>query len=175
MNETLNWKTICTNTLVAINDIKLRNFQYKFIMRIIPTNKFLQKCGIADSALCDFCNMIIETTDNLFWECTHTQEFWTELCNFLTEFNTDLILNLPRVFFGLTFTTNKPDARLKNFLILLGKYFIFGNKYRKTIPTLNHFKHYLCKRIKIEKVIYFMKDKLAQFKTIWGRFRNFKI
>ena len=105
MNETLNWKTIYTNTLVAINDIKLRNFQYKFIMRIIPTNKFLQKCGIADSALCDFCNMIIETTDNLFWECTHTQEFWTELCNFLTEFNTDLILNLPRVFFGLTFTT----------------------------------------------------------------------
>ena len=175
INETLNWKTIYTSTLVATNDIKLRNFQYKFIMRIIPNNKFLQKCGIADSALCEFCNMVIETTGRLFWECTYIQQFWTEICKFLTDFNIGLILNLPRVFFGLTFTMNEPDSRLKNFLILLGKYFIFSNKYRKTIPTLNHFKYYLCKRIKIEKEIYFMKDKLTHFETIWGRFRNFKM
>ena len=139
-------------TMVATNDIKLGNFQYKCIMRIIPTNKFLQKCDIADSALCDFCNMVIETTDHLIWECMHTHQFWKELCNFLTEFNIDLVLNLPEVFFGLTFTINKPDTLLINFLTLLGKYFIFSNKYRKkTIPTLNHFKHYLCKRIKLKK------------------------
>ena len=40
-NEGLNWNKIYTNRLQAIKDIRLQNFQYKCLMRIIPTNKYL--------------------------------------------------------------------------------------------------------------------------------------
>ena len=53
-------------------DMKLRGFQYRYLNRIVPTNKFLTKCPIVSSSLCEFCNMEIETTHHLFWECIHT-------------------------------------------------------------------------------------------------------
>ena len=69
VDENLNWKLIFTNTLKATNEIKLQNFQYKYLLRFIPTNKHLLKCNIGTSALCDLCVMEIETVNHLFWEC----------------------------------------------------------------------------------------------------------
>ena len=83
--ENINWKTIYTTSLKATKDIKLQNFNYKFLMRIIPTNKFLLKCNIGHTALCEFCSMEIETLNHLFWECIHVQHFWTNLSVFLQE------------------------------------------------------------------------------------------
>ena len=40
-DEGLNWNKIYTNRLQATKDIRLQNFQYKCLMRIIPTNKYL--------------------------------------------------------------------------------------------------------------------------------------
>ena len=57
-NENLNWRAIYL-VQKSTNDIRLRNFQYKHLMRIIPTNQFLTKCHITSSTLCDFCNMEI--------------------------------------------------------------------------------------------------------------------
>ena len=39
-DETLHWKNIYLTVFKSANDIKLRNFQYKYIMRIVPTNQF---------------------------------------------------------------------------------------------------------------------------------------
>ena len=47
------------NRLQATKDIRLQNFQYKCFMRIIPTNKYLLKCKIEETALCEFCTMEI--------------------------------------------------------------------------------------------------------------------
>ena len=174
-NQNLNWKKIYTISLAATKDVKLRNFHYKYIMRIIPTNKFLLKCGIGESALCDFCNMEIETIDHLFWQCKHVQTFWTEFSHFLSDLNIDIEFNLINIAFGFTITIGKPEIMLKNFLIILGKYFIFRGRCLKIIPTLNQFKSFLRNRIKIEKEIYFMKDKLAQFEIMWGKFDTFTL
>ena len=43
-NSELNWKSIYTLPFKTIIDTKLREFQYKYIMRIIPTNTYLFKC-----------------------------------------------------------------------------------------------------------------------------------
>ena len=45
--------------------------------------------------------------------------------------------------------------------------FIFKNKCLKTQPTISHFKVYLSQRINVEKHIYFIKNRLAQFDTKW--------
>ncbi|MCG7875526.1 MAG: reverse transcriptase domain-containing protein [Candidatus Thiodiazotropha endolucinida] len=142
INENLNWKIIYTIAIYATNDIKLRNFQYKYLMRIIPTNTFLLKCNIASSALCDFCLMDIESINHLFWECRHVQHFWMDLSNLLQECNLDLALNLKTITFGITHGLKKLDTQVKNYIILLGKYYIFKNKYQKKyqqLYTLNCF------------------------------------
>ena len=84
-NEELNWKKICTTPILATGDIKIREFQYKCLKRIIPSNVFLHKCKLVDSSLCDFCHMEIETVNHMFWECMYVQTFWMQLKNCLNE------------------------------------------------------------------------------------------
>ncbi|KAH3784623.1 hypothetical protein DPMN_162584 [Dreissena polymorpha] len=63
----------------------LRNFQYNYIHRIIATNKYLFKCKLSNSNLCDFCSENIETIEHLFWECKHIQPIWNQLVSFLEQ------------------------------------------------------------------------------------------
>ena len=50
-----------------------------------------------------------------------------------------------------------------NFVIFLAKYFIFQIKQNKLVPNIHVFKYYLSNRIKIEKEIAMLNDKLAFF------------
>ena len=140
-------------------------------MRIIPTNRYLLKCNIGHTALCDFCSMDIETLNHLFWECIQVQHFWTNLSILLQEYNVHIKFNLRYILLGIT-GKNLTEVQLKNYIILLGKYFIFKSKYQKQQPNLLRFKSYLCQRINIEKQIYFMNDRLAQFNKKWGNLRS---
>ena len=65
-DEGLNSNKIYTNRLQATKGVRLQNFQYKCLIRIIPTNKYLLKCKIGVTALCEFCSMEIETINHLF-------------------------------------------------------------------------------------------------------------
>ena len=60
-DKDLSLNIIYTNRLQATKDFRLQNFQYKYLMLIIPTNKYLLKCEIGETALCEFCTMEIET------------------------------------------------------------------------------------------------------------------
>ena len=71
----LNWQNIHSLPFKSTIDTKLRSFQYKYIMRILPTNKFLTKCNIISSSLCDFCDRQPETLEHLFWECHFVRAF----------------------------------------------------------------------------------------------------
>ncbi|KAH3690049.1 hypothetical protein DPMN_191796 [Dreissena polymorpha] len=62
----LNWKHIFTMPYKATIESTLRNFQYKYIHRIIATNKYLFKCKLSNSNLCDFCSENIKTIEHLF-------------------------------------------------------------------------------------------------------------
>ena len=98
----LDWKLIYTTSLQATKDIKLQNFNDKFLMRIIPTNRYLLKCNIGHTALCDFCSMDIETLNHLFWECIQVQQFWTNLSILMQEYNVHIKYNLRYILLGIT-------------------------------------------------------------------------
>ena len=119
-----------TSSLWATKDIKLQNFNYKFLMPIIPTNIFLLKCNIGHTTLCDFCCMEIETLDHLFWEI-HVQLFWTNLSTLLQDYNVFIHFNLRNIMLGIREGTNQTEVQTKNFIILLGKHFIFKTKHKK--------------------------------------------
>ena len=82
-NQNINQRTIFNQPIKLTIDTKLRNFQYKYLMHILPKNSFLHKCNLVQSTLCDFCNMHIETNIHLLWDCHPIQKFWTDIKNFI--------------------------------------------------------------------------------------------
>lgn len=166
-NEDLNWKNIYITVHKSTNDVKLKNFQYKFLMRILPTNQFLAKCQLASSTLCDFCNMELETIDHLFWECIYVQELWSSVSRFIHNCQLTSDLNAKTAAFGMCHKDKNNSIQVINFIFFQVKYFIFSSKYRKTIPTFGHFQRYLLYRIQIEKEIALVNDKLGLFEAKW--------
>jgi len=68
-SSSINWENTYKNIISSTIDTTLRSFQYKIVIRIIPTNKMLFKFQYVSSSLCTFCNANIETIEHLFWEC----------------------------------------------------------------------------------------------------------
>lgn len=151
-------------------DTTLRNFQYKFLMRLIPTNKYLLRCKLSSSNLCDFCNMNIETTKHLFWECQYVQNFWTEFNQFLNSKNINYTINFKDISFGIMDNFLQNDTLATNFIIMLAKYFIFKMKLKNIIPHIEQFKNYLNQRITTETEIAIFKNKLDKHNLKWLKF-----
>ena len=164
----INWGNVYLNAVTSNRNPKIRNFQYKYLMRIVPTNKYLMKCKILSSNLCDFCNSYVETLNHMYWECTYTQIFWNELKLYLTTAGIEITFNLEKITFGLN---EGPHKTVKNFITMNAKYFIYINKYSRTIPNINNFIRYLKHNIEIEKVIAMQNDKLDIFNELWSFFR----
>ena len=61
--------------------VKLRSFQYRFLLRLIITNIQLYKYKIKDSELCTFCNKEKETLKHLFFDCDSVQVLWNWVQN----------------------------------------------------------------------------------------------
>ena len=57
----------------------MRAFQYKILLRIIPTNKYLKVCNIIDYDSCYFCHSEVETIEHLFYLCPIVKELWINL------------------------------------------------------------------------------------------------
>ena len=173
-NITLNWKHIYNIPRFATIETKIRNFQYKYLMNNIPTNKHLMKLNIVSDSLCDFCSMHPETVNHMFWECRITQIFWNELQTSLNNCNVRTSLDLYTITFGKSGNSN--NINVQNFIILNAKYYIHICKYRKTIPNFNCFKHFLIYKINIEKYIALLNDKLEIHNEKWSNFdRNITI
>ena len=79
--------------------------------------------------------------------------------------NIDITIDYLNICFG--FTKAHVHNKMINFIILSAKYFIFRNKYMKTIPDITAYKSYLNKRIEIEQHIALDKDKLDQHYAKW--------
>ena len=60
---------------------KLRSFQFKLLLNIIPTNQCLWKISIKTSPQCKACNLPTETSNHKFYECPAAKSFWRDVLN----------------------------------------------------------------------------------------------
>lgn len=68
------------NTVKMYSRYKIREYQYKYFMKMTPNDNFLYKCKLVNSRLCNFCAMAPGTYTYLFFgECHIVQKFWTDL------------------------------------------------------------------------------------------------
>ena len=118
---------------------KAKENQYKIMHDYIPTNKLLFKMKIKDSPRCNFCNLYIQDTYHLLFNCLIVRNFWfgvTELIS--NEQFVNINIELRNVMFGSdTFST------LINKIILYGKLYILKCKYKDLNPSIDNFVTYL--------------------------------
>ena len=165
-NQELKWPQIYLMSFNCTIDVKLRNFNYKYLMRIIPNNKYLFKCKLAPSVLCDFCSMQEETNAHLFWQCWYVQDLWSQIQEILNSNNIEIQLSYFNISFGVSFN-NKVKNSVFNFIVLLVKYYIFSSKYKLQTPNINGFLQLLQQTREIEEHIAFSKDKLEVHRRKW--------
>ena len=49
----------------------------RIMHRIIGTNVMLKEMGVTNNNKCSFCLTAKDTIQHIFWECKHSQQFWT--------------------------------------------------------------------------------------------------
>ena len=77
--DMLPWRKYYSLNFNCTIDSKMRAFQYRLLLRIIPTNKYLKVCDIIDDDRCYFCHSEIETIEHLFFLCPLVKELWVKL------------------------------------------------------------------------------------------------
>ena len=128
-----------------IRDTKLRNFQYKFIHRILATNYFLHRINIVDSSSCTFCGESEETLDHIFWRCSKVGDIWDKM--YLEIFHSKVKIEYENVCFGYP-----SDKSLKWFslAIFYAKQYIYKCRMNMKPPSYDTFKYKLNFLMKVE-------------------------
>ena len=62
-------------TLTPVEN-KIKDLQYKTVMRFVPTNYLLHNMKKDSSQACIFCNFEPETMEHLYFQCIHVKDIW---------------------------------------------------------------------------------------------------
>jgi uncharacterized protein YnzC (UPF0291/DUF896 family) len=145
------FKTMYKN-LLEIEEIKLKDFQFKINNKILVTKSFLYKINKVQSNMCSYCNESPETIYHLFCECCHVKLFITTIKQWTsTRFHIKLP-DLDKVF--LLHSQN--ECYITNYITILVKYFIYKSKFRdhcRSFLTISNFKIYLKYKLLSRKYI----------------------
>ena len=111
--------------------------------------------------------MNVETNKHMFWECAicSLRAFWTDIENYLSTKRIHILLDYSIISFGITETSSL--YKIVNSILIIAKYYIFKNKYAKTIPSIVQFISYLKYIENIEKLIANFKNKTTQHEAKW--------
>lgn len=137
-----------SDTYRWVFDTKLRNFQFRYLHRIIYCSQILYKWKIVDSPLCTLCKSEYETMEHLFFNCNIVKRFWNLLISWYEALtDTEITITLENVSFC------NHEINILNTLIIIGKQFIFARKLIDREPNIHIFKDKVMDIVKIERKI----------------------
>ena len=118
---------------------KVKETHYKIMNAIYPSKELLRKRFNIDDNTCTFCQVNVETTDHIFFECIKTQIFWKHLQDWIqNEIETLSPISRDIVTFG-TLLQNKNDELCCNLVLCLAKFFIHKQRLLKSPPIFKVF------------------------------------
>ena len=147
-------------------DSKMRAFQYKILLRIIPTNKYLKLCKITDNDNCYFCDNDIETIEHLFYFCPIVKAFWDKLAEKMKPY-LDITSHLEphKVLLGCLDIENR---RCINHLFNIVKKYIYSTKCNEKRLCLEYLLRIIKQYYIIENNLVHMCNKSVEiFKNKW--------
>ena len=147
-------------------DPTLRNFNFKFLHRIIPTNSYLYKAKLNDSPICNFCNEYEQTLIHMYSTCKVISSFWKEVLSWLKEKRIiDNDLSLSEI---LVLYVQKKHFLLLNTVFNVCKYFIFCCKCKNNMPSMQAFLNCLRSLYELECQVSLIKNKTSTNYKKWS-------
>ncbi len=139
---------------LQVKNTSLKNFQFKLLHRILPTNKLLYQMKIINYNSCHFCHTHIESLEHFFFGCMIIRNIWLQLFDELKlkdKFE-NIEVNLETILFGYKNENNNFLTGINTFIILV-KYYIFHSKNENKNVTFEAAKYYLKHQCKINKMV----------------------
>ena len=159
-----NLEKISFSVIIALNEVKLKDFQYKITNKILVTKSFLYRINKTEDNLCEYCHEQPETIFHLFVQCEEAKQFWSLLNNWLTEIsNINMDLKDSSILFSY-----QDDNSLRNYLYVLAKYYMYANKFSGNGLSLQSFKTILKRKFEAEKYIAYVTNSTTRFMKKWG-------
>lgn len=153
---------------------KFRDFQYRLLTCIIPTNRKLYLWKLKDSQKCTFCDHEEENEIHLFVECGAIQNVWDALKDFIrtndtTGFQTVLNWSASNIIFS---TVHPSPANVINFLVTITKQYIYKVRCINGKPFGEHLLLEIENIYQIEESLAIKKGKWCKHKQKWGNLKN---
>ena len=123
ISEEINWNLAWKRKIKEIKETRLRDFNYKFMQQIIPTDLLLYKWKLKNNPLCQKCNAI-DDYEHAFLLCKNVVHFWNSLVEYINS-RTNLLLDIPSM--ADLVTACKYNSVLCT-ITSLGMYCIFQSK-----------------------------------------------
>jgi hypothetical protein len=171
--ENMEWRKAFNICYLSTKDVQIRWFQVRLLHRILPSEKRLHTLKIVESPNCNICKLDeIQTIQHLFWECNIVQLFWNEFiqtlktkCSHCSQLN----LNENIVLFG--FETNIITDPVFDYLIILGKFYIYKCKLESANPNVPSFLKFVQGRYNIDSYIAAIQMDYHNFCRKWEMYR----
>lgn len=159
------WKEIFILPKRCCKDIKLQDFQFKFLHRMIYSKKELFKMKLVDNMTCNICSVEEDSIIHAFYECPTVLRLWTDVEIFLKKYlRYDVCLDLKVILFGLQEAKN---FALINHVILACKRHIYVSRIRNETPSFDFLIGILKDTYKVELYIARMKNQYDTFYKKW--------
>ena len=147
------------SNLRYINEIKLRDFQFKINNKILVTNSFLYKINKTDSHLCSFCRKDTESIHHLLCTCDKVREFWNTFKTWISQrINTTFNISDRNIIYSAF-----EKCSLINYLVVLAKYYIYKSKFHNQNLNIRGFEAY-------SKVKFFNEMYIAKINNTYEKF-----
>ena len=119
--------------------------------------------------MCSFCSSESETLYHFLYLCPYSRDFWRDFEILWHELlNENIQLSLQDVLVGIL-TQDSPSAKLLNYLILIGKLYLWDCRGGQVLPNIHGLKRKIAVKYETERYISLYGEKKAKdfFKAKW--------
>ena len=148
------WAKIFKSIRKLCKETKLKEFQFKFIHRIVVTKRELFKYGIKTDEECCFCGEK-DSIDHTFIHCPFTKSFIHKVIRwFNTTYNSQFSPTTEELLFGITSNLNENSTTKKfDYVTLFMRYYIYSCKLNNKPIVLHDFVNAVHQRDLIENTV----------------------
>ena len=132
------WSKIFKSLKNVCKDTKLKEFQFKFIHRVVITKKELFRFGITTDDECLYCGDK-DSIEHTFVECPFTRTFVKKVLQWFNEANSCQICPTTEELFGVFSSIHGITIKRKfNYTTLAMRHYIYSNKTNNKAIYISH-------------------------------------